>query len=411
MLHIRKRIAATLAAISLITLSAATSAAASPADLEAAENTASFVTASLVDGDHLESEFGNESLSVDALLGLVAQGGFPKSVQAIVGYLQKQTPTYSGTPEGASKLALAAIAVNANPRDFAGVDLIKLIFAGINGDGSFGEYPMPYSAGLAMVVLKRAGEGIPQPLTDWLLAQQEKSGGWSYAKGSEPDADNTALAIQALLPVNAPAISPPPPLDPPIQAAVDWALNAQQADGHWEGFSPTNSTAILGMALRAVGTDETAKAADKAATWLGGTVIADNGGIPTAVGGDKGDLLTSSQALLFLTSQSYLHVSTTPPPPAETVVLEDAPVNSPASEPSAIPGGSAPLTNSYIDGDIALIGTVAAVVLALIAVGVVLRLVFKRRKSNGQPAAAVLEPPAEENAQESTEENTGESTT
>jgi hypothetical protein len=216
-------------------------------------------------------------------------------------FLRERAKDYATGPETAVKLLLVAVAVGADYEDFGGVNIVDLVQQGVAASGAFGESPMPYSAGLAMVALKRSGLDVPEPLREWMVGQQEKSGGWSYAKGSDADADNTALAITGLLALGLPA------LDGPHAAEVDdglrWAEQNQQPDGHWEGFSPVNSTAILTMALGAAGVDTSA-----AVEWLLGQQRAD-GGFPTDAQTDESDLLVTAQTLLALTRQSYLTVA------------------------------------------------------------------------------------------------------
>lgn len=262
---------------------------------EAAARAAAFLVAQVGDGDHLVSEFGNEGITADAVLALaaVADPAHAATVDRLVGYLETQAPAYSAaSPEGAAKLALVAVAVGDQPEDFGGVDLVAKVAGGVKADGSFGAYPGPFAQSLGILALARAGEPVPDPMVSWLTAQQDAaSGGFGYAPGQPADADNTGMALLALTAVQAEAAKPA------AKAAADWAAANRAADGSWAGFSPVNSTAVMGMALHAAGADVSGSV-----DWLAQQQQAD-GGLPNA---GASDLLATAQGTLLLAGQSYL---------------------------------------------------------------------------------------------------------
>jgi prenyltransferase beta subunit len=94
-----------------------------------------------------------------------------------------------------------------DPHSFAGYDLASEILARVRPDGS-----LPYVPGgrgeindtiFAIVALapvrEPAAQAAIQRAADWLIAQQDDDGGWSWeVKGGRTEADMTGAAIQAL---------------------------------------------------------------------------------------------------------------------------------------------------------------------------------------------------------------------
>ena len=294
---------ALLAAVSL-TLSATTPAWAAGPATQAAD----FVAGSLIGGDHLTSQFGDESATADGLLALVAGGGHASEVAAMTAYLQSHASTYATSPDAAAKLALVAGAVGADPSAFGGVDLVALMADGVAADGAFGAYPGPYSSGLGMIAMQRSGSPVPSPMVTWLIGQQQDDGGWSYEPTAPSDTDSTGMALLGL------AALPNP--DAATIAAIDagkaWVQANQAADGSWAGTAPVNSTAVLAMAQLATGLDSA-----KAVAWLAAAQLAD-GGLPAQAGGDTADALATAQAALPLAGLTYTSVGAAAATPAPT---------------------------------------------------------------------------------------------
>lgn len=280
------------AAIAFVTATAPAQAA---PDHDAAAQAAAYLAAQIGDADHLTSEFGDEGITADATLALQAvnDSQYRDTVNRLVGYLKTQAPAYVSTsPEGAAKLALVAAAVGEKPREFGGVDLVQTITDGIKDDGSFGAYPGPFAQSLGIIALKRSGEPVPESMVSWLMGQQDKaSGGFSYEAGQPADADNTGMALMALTAVPSDASAAA------TQAAADWAAKNQSPDGSWAGYSPVNSTSVMGMALQETGVDVA-----KAVAWTADQQQ-DDGGLPVA---GKSDLLATAQGTLLLSGVSYL---------------------------------------------------------------------------------------------------------
>ena len=283
------------AAIALVT--ASLTAYAAP-DQDAAAKAAAYLAAQIGDADHLTSEFGDEGITADATLALQAVDGsqYRATVDRLVGYLKAQAPGYvASSPEGAAKLALVAVAVGEDARDFGGVDLVKAVTEGIKDDGSFGSYPGPFAQSLGIMALRRAGEPVPEAMITWLVAQQDTAtGGFGYEIGQPADADNTGMALMALTAVTSDGGAAAK------QAATDWATKNQSPDGSWAGYSPVNSTAVMGMALEETGADVAG-----AVAWTADQQQED-GGLPVS---GTSDLLATAQGALLLSGASYLSIS------------------------------------------------------------------------------------------------------
>lgn len=285
-------------------------------DTAAAQRAAGFLVGKLVDGNHLTSEFGDESITADSVLALVAadRAADAGAVDAMVAYLEERAPGYATSPEAAAKLILVALATDHDPADFGGTDLVATVTAGVGEDGSFGAFPGPYASGLGLIALARTDNEIPPAMIDWLLSRTATGGGWGYDAGQPADADSTGMAILGLTAVPDPSAE----VTAAIDAAVAWAGSARQPDGSWAGFAPVNSTATLGSALQVVGVDQ-----PEAVAYLTGRQLPD-GGLPTgAEGGTAADLLATAQGTLLLAGTSYLD-----PAPAS--------VTAPAGNPNAI---------------------------------------------------------------------------
>ncbi len=157
-----------------------------------------------------------------------------------------------------SRVVFAAVASNADPRAFAGHDLIAELRATQNAGGQFGD--TLYAHAYALLALHAAGEALPASAVELLLAQQQPTGGWAMFGGNEPDSadtNTTALAVQALVAAGKRDAA---------RRALDYLRSTQNEDGGfpWQKPSPwgtatdANSTAVVIQALLALGEDLTA---------------------------------------------------------------------------------------------------------------------------------------------------------
>lgn len=197
--------------------------------------------------------------TADALVAFVAAGEpVPDALRggvAPIAYLEAQAAAYAATSVGAAaKLVLAAVAVDADPTSFGGVNLLDLI--GKSYDPATGQYGADvYGHALALLAIDAVGATPPANALERLRSLQLADGGWSF-DGSEAtgsDTNTTSLVIQALADQDSAAAL--------RTAALDYLKSQQNDDGGFPysqtsafgNASDANSTAAVVQALSAVG--------------------------------------------------------------------------------------------------------------------------------------------------------------
>jgi hypothetical protein len=218
------RLAAILALCSLLAAGSALASTPSPTGQARLDSTIRY----LQEAQNLDGGFGGASgkesgqgFSAWVALALAAAGINPRCQARLGGVdaygflvdhfhrgLEEEIP-YPSIPTTAFERELMVVdASGADPHDFAGHDLVGEVLARARpGDGSF-----PYVPGgrgeindtiFAIVALapvqEPAAQAAIQRAADWLIAQQDDDGGWSFeVKGARAEADMTGAAIQAL---------------------------------------------------------------------------------------------------------------------------------------------------------------------------------------------------------------------
>ena len=140
------------------------------------------------------------------LAGLPATASAATSTDpAYIGLFGSQDPTF----DGVYRQSLALIVLDA-----AGATVpepsVKWLKRQQCGNGSFTSFRADLTAkcgakdsnatALAAIAFKRLGEGkLAHSAIDWLIANQDRSGGWEYTAGWGPDSNSTGLVIQALI--------------------------------------------------------------------------------------------------------------------------------------------------------------------------------------------------------------------
>ena len=204
----------------------------------------------------------------DALFALAAAGVGGDQIAATAAKIAASGTAYLGTDDqiGAN---VAAIAKTALALEVAGVDpshvaagtgtrdLLAQLRSVLNADGTFGSGDTAYTQAYVLLALARTDGGVPASALGWLEAQQCVAAGaarGSYGFGtlcSSPDADTTALVIQALVAAGA------APSDPAVADAVSWLKAQQGSDGGVMssfGGVNANTTGVSAQAFRLVGT-------------------------------------------------------------------------------------------------------------------------------------------------------------
>lgn len=172
-------------------------------------------------------------------------------------------PTYASSDPGqAGKVTRAVAAAGADPRQFGGVDLVKILEGFY--DSATGRYHPNWLFRHTLVIegLLRSGEKVPQPAYDALINSQLSDGGWFWSfDGKQGDTDTTGgvLMIMGGL-AKAPAPST-------YARATGWLIETQLPDGGWNtgsipGPANANSTALAIGGLAAVGYDVNAPSSE-----------------------------------------------------------------------------------------------------------------------------------------------------
>jgi prenyltransferase beta subunit len=202
--------------------------------------------------------------TLDALLAIDAAGGDAQGTAKALEYLGPRAAAYAaGSAAAAGKLTAAVVAAGADPRSFAGLNLvISTTLRYDSRTGAFGS--STFDQAWSMLGLAAAGQSIPLSATEHLQAIQATGGGWGFsANASVGEADSTGLALQAL----AAAGTRPAPTatalngaaicstgagssNPAVLDALAFLRKAQNADGGFPGFGGGTSADSSGLALQ-----------------------------------------------------------------------------------------------------------------------------------------------------------------
>lgn len=122
------------------------------------------------------------------VLALAAAGRRPGRPEAAAAYLARQEAPAATDLE----LQLLALAALGQPVGF----LADRLEALRRPDGRIG--PLVNSTAWGLIALRAAGRPAEPSSVRWLLRRQARGGGWSWAPRSAADADDTAVAVEAL---------------------------------------------------------------------------------------------------------------------------------------------------------------------------------------------------------------------
>ncbi len=219
-----RRLAAILGLCSLLTAGSALAAASNPANQARLDGTIRYLQEAQNPDGGFGGDSGKESgQSFSAWVALaLAAGGINPRCQArpggtdaygfLVNHFHKgleEEISYPQIPTTAFERELMVVnASGGDPHDFAGYDLVSEILSRAREkDGSFpyvpegrGEINDTIFAIVALAPIQEpAAQAAIQRAADWLIAQQDDDGGWSWGvKGDRTEADLTGAAIQAL---------------------------------------------------------------------------------------------------------------------------------------------------------------------------------------------------------------------
>jgi prenyltransferase beta subunit len=273
-----RRLAAILGLCSLLAAGSALAAAPSPTNQARLDSTIRY----LQEAQNLDGGFGGASgkesgqgFSAWVALALAAAGINPRcqsrpggidAYSFLVDHFHEgleEEISWPNAPTTAFERELMVVnASGTDPHDFAGYDLVAEILARQLPDGSF-----PYVPGgrgeindtiFAIVALapvqEPAAQAAIQRAADWLIAQQDEDGGWSWGvKGDRTEADMAGAAIQALRAAGRPGTDAE-------QKALHYLHDMQSPDGGFPEFpgeteSNVASTAWAVQGIWAAGED------------------------------------------------------------------------------------------------------------------------------------------------------------
>lgn len=298
------------------------------------------------------------SLTAQAVLGLAAAGADPAMVARMIGYLEAHVEDFvapggsADSPGALGWLILDAVATDADPTAFGGVDLVTRLEATQQPDGLFGSgdptYDGTFRQSLALAALSAVGRTNPDGMA-WLTGQQCSDGGFvAYRTDTSvpcpavdpgafvgEDTNSTAFAAIALHLDGE---------DPAADAALDRLESVRTPAG---GFAylgdasleqDANSTGLVALAFRTVrgGDDQGAVAALASLQVPQSGDPLDRGGI--AFQADDPllpDLMATTQAILGLAGQG---LPFRPVPPQETTTTTTTSV--PATSSTTVPTGT-----------------------------------------------------------------------
>lgn len=215
-----------------------------------------------------DSDFGTTADVVVALAALAQtdQEAFPAPTSDPLVFISEQVAAAETLGAGVlSKVITAAVAAGADPRAFAGHDLVSELLAAQDEAGLFGMGMFEHC--LALIALQNSGEDVPEGALEAVLGSQNEDGGWGFMAGERSDTNTTGLCLQALaLTEQAEAIA----------AGLDYLAAIQNEDGGWPYQNPSdygtdsdaNSTALVLQALIAL--EQDLAAWNTPQVWLAG---------------------------------------------------------------------------------------------------------------------------------------------
>ena len=207
--------------------------------------------------------FGDAGVTADVVIGMAGANLEPRLMRTITGttpidsLVQEGSGYAAGGPGEAAKLALAAVAADADPYDLGGLDLIDALWESYSGTlgifvaGSFSATTTSDQA-LAMLAVAAVQESVPAAAVSTLASWQLADGSWAWNPSSTfGDPDTTALALMALL---ASGRAHTAAVVDAVEAAVEYLRSDQLADGGWGwGSASADSTGMVIQALAALG--------------------------------------------------------------------------------------------------------------------------------------------------------------
>ncbi|HEX7058470.1 MAG TPA: prenyltransferase/squalene oxidase repeat-containing protein [Solirubrobacterales bacterium] len=288
-----------------------------------------------------------------AMLGLEAAGRNPFDVQrsgrSPVDFLRRHAEEVSSTGDIARTI-LALQGAGADPRSFAGRNLVAELLKRRRANGSFEGWPG--TTAFSVIALREAGAtGGLGETTSWLGRVQNNDGGWGDVPGSPSTADGTGAVMQAM------------PGTKAAQRGLSYLRKAQRPSGGYVTGSngPANSQST-GWAIQGM----IAVGADPSSIEEGGHSAYDYLAARQAGDGHYRYSSSSDQTPVWVTGQVLVAVSGTafpltpsprtpaPKPPANNNSSTGTTAKAPSTGSSATPGSPAASGSSPASGSSAV---------------------------------------------------------
>jgi squalene-hopene cyclase-like protein/uncharacterized protein DUF6580/prenyltransferase/squalene oxidase-like repeat protein len=276
-----------------------------------------------------------------AALGLAAAGRHPAEVRrpggrSLLRYLRANVSGL-GDSGAVSRTILVVAAAGADPRRFAGHDLVGELLGARDGRGAF-EGRVNTTA-FAVLALKAAGGVDVSRSVRWIRSQQNPDGGFNFAgRGGASGVDDTSAPLQALAAAQGTRARA-------VRRAANFLEGQQNPDG---GFplspgAPSNaqSTSWAVQGLVAAGRDPVrvrTKGSRNPLAYLR-SLTAPGGAVRYSRTSDQTPVWVTAQALAALARKPF------PLPPVARRAAAPAPPAAPAPTPAAAPASTAEPTS------------------------------------------------------------------
>ena len=270
-----------------------------------------------------------------AMLGLEAAGRNPYDIsrqgQTPLDYLRSAIGEVSSSGDIARTI-VALEGAGADPRDFAGHNLVAALLGRRADNGSFLGWPGTTSFSVIALRSAGAGGGLDKTLA-WLSNVQNADGGWGDQAGTPSNADVTGLAMQAM------------PNTEAADAGLSYLRRHQHADGGFGlgegGAVNSQSTAWAVQGMIASGADPARiQAGGKSALDYLASVQAGDGHYRYSAGKDQTPVWATGQVLAAVAGDAYPIAA----PPRKKTSPEQSPAK--AGSPPADEGAAPPTSPS-----------------------------------------------------------------
>ncbi len=286
------------------------------------------------DGGYGSTQDSDSSAAITgwAMLGLAAAGRNPYDVARLGRTPLDSLRAHLDEVSSAGDLArtiLALEAAGANPRSFAGRNLVSDLLGRRAANGSFAGWPGTTS--FSIVALRTAGaSGGLEKTISWLAKVQNDDGGWGDVPGQPSNVDVTAAAMQAI------------PDTKGAQRGLSYLRKHQHRDGGFAlgggGASNSQSTAWAVQGMIAVG-------ADPAKAGPGGASASDYLDAQQASDGHYRYSAGSDQTPVWVTAEALAPAAGDAlpvPPPKRKPQPKTSPAPALTPPPSSVPAPSLP---------------------------------------------------------------------